>query len=40
MLLPPGSHTSEELIVDDVSRLSLSAQGPGCLAGTIPLAAP
>lgn len=39
-LLTPGSRTSEEPITDDVSQLSVSAQGPGCLAGPIPLAAP
>ncbi|WP_410675941.1 hypothetical protein [Amycolatopsis sp. cmx-4-68] len=40
VLLPPNPHTSEDLIIDDVGKLSVSAQRRGCLAGTIPLAAP
>ncbi len=40
VLLPPCAHPSEELIIDDVGELSVSAQRRGCLAGTIPLAAP
>lgn len=40
VLIPPGSPTSDELIIDDVGKLSVSAQRRGWLAGTIPLAAP
>jgi hypothetical protein len=41
VLLPPQPHANADaLIIEDVSELGRSAQRRGCLAGTIPLAAP